>query len=614
MRTALVAALFGVLPTQLALAELEADCPAPKGTQARTIDPGVRKAAQRGLDFLVRASRQWTEQHKCYGCHVQAVTLEGLTVGRHNKYDVSADDLAVMVGALELGVTAGGRRTGVAFQGAAWARYDQWIDGTKTGQLLRYAEELIQHQQEDGAIPDDDRRPPVVAGTMQTTYQAMQTWRQAYARTADDAWLPPMRRAEGYLARTSRAWTEKDEISLLDLDYALMGLVAAGVKASEPASKKLQRMIVARQNKDGGFGLEAGRSDALATGQALYALKLAGYDDTSPQISRGQTWLATHQRDDGGWGTVHSGQSGADKGEAMWAVLGLVSVDVMSISVAGLNDGQRLDGPAALTIEAQGVGTKGVRRLELQVDDRPVATACGGTLRHVLRPEGLSEGKHRVEIHATNAEGQVSHQVLELYTGDVYMTEVGVRFDEQRQQTQVSLRNIAGRPELAGSVQLEIETTDAKPVVIHRRQTKGTMGAMTLAWDGRGNDGKARGRGRYRAKVSFLDAKGRSLQTEQVVFLHDTRAAQKAAYAEVEGRIGLSAQDNKSSANTLVELVDDDGNVVQSTRTTAQGNYRFKNVDQGKYRVRVKKEGWKTQEAEVDAKRDAAPAAASISL
>ena len=79
-------------------------------------------------------------------------------------------------------------------------------------------------------------------------------------------------------------------------------------------------------------------------------LKLAGYDDTSPQISRGQRWLATHQRDDGGWGTVHSGQSGADKGEAMWAVLGLVSVDVMSISVAGLNDGQRLDASAALTI------------------------------------------------------------------------------------------------------------------------------------------------------------------------------------------------------------------------------------------------------------------------
>ena len=197
---------------------------------------------------------------------------------------------------------------------------------------------------------------------------------------------------------------------------------------------------------------------------------------------------------------------------------------------------------------------------------------------------------------------------------DVFREAISTYLDEQRQQTQVSLRNIAGRPELAGSIQLEIETTDAKPVVIHRRQTKGTMGAMTLAWDGRGNDGKARGRGRYRAKVSFLDAKGRSLQTEQVVFLHDTRAAQKAAYAEVEGRIGLSAQDNKSSANTLVELVDDDGNVVQSTRTTAQGNYRFKNVDQGKYRVRVKKEGWKTQEAEVDAKRDAAPAAASISL
>ena len=38
----------------------------------------------------------------------------------------------------------------------------------------------------DGSVEDDDRRPPIVAGTIQTTYQALSTWRQLHARTADD--------------------------------------------------------------------------------------------------------------------------------------------------------------------------------------------------------------------------------------------------------------------------------------------------------------------------------------------------------------------------------------------------------------------------------------------
>lgn len=614
MRTAHLVALTGVLTAQTAYGEAKPACPTPKTQKAKAVDPRLRRTAQRGLDYLVKSSRAWTEQHKCYGCHVQAVTLEGLTVGRHNKYDVSSDDIAAMVAALDLGVTAGGRRTGVAFQGAAWARYDQWVDGGKTQQLLRYAEELLGHQREDGAIPDDDRRPPVVAGTMQTTYQAMQTWRQAYARTADEAWLPPMRRAEAYIAKTSGAWKESAEISLLDLDYALMGLAAAGVKSSEPASRKLQRMILRRQHDDGGFGLRDGHSDALATGQALYALKLAGYDDDHPTVRRGHRWLVTHQKKDGHWGTVKSGQSGADKGEAMWAVLGLVSVDVMSISVAGVRDGQRLDEAARIVVEAAGNDRAGVERLELQVDDIPVATACGGTLEHTLSPEPLPEGKHRIEIQATNAKGQVSRRIFEVYTGDVYMTEVGARFDERQGQTEVSLRNIASSEARAGKIRLEIETTGAKPAVVYRAEVKGRMGAMTLPWDGRGEDGKARARGRYTARVIFVDARGRALQTEELVFVHDTRARQRAQYAEVEGRVGLEKQNGKSSANTLVELVDEDGNVVQRTRTTAQGNYRFKNVDEGKYRVRVKKRGWKTQEAEVEAARDSAPAAASINL
>ena len=63
-------------------------------------------------------------------------------------------------------------------------------------------------------------------------------------------------------------------------------------------------------------------------------------------------------------------------------------------------------------------------------------------------------------------------------------------------------------------------------------------------------------------------------------------------------------------ANTEVELVDEKGNVVQSTRSTSSGNYRFRNVDKKKkYKVRVKKKGYKTQEKSLDSFDEEEPAA-----
>ena len=54
-------------------------------------DPETRRAAQRGLAFLASASQAWTEKNKCFGCHVQAVTVEAFAVGKHHRYDVAAE-------------------------------------------------------------------------------------------------------------------------------------------------------------------------------------------------------------------------------------------------------------------------------------------------------------------------------------------------------------------------------------------------------------------------------------------------------------------------------------------------------------------------------------------
>jgi squalene-hopene/tetraprenyl-beta-curcumene cyclase len=579
-------------------------------------DPETRRAAQRGLAYLASASAKWTKQHNCFGCHVQAVTVEAFAVGKHHRYDVPARDVDAMIKALLMGVTAGGPTTGAAFEGQAWARYDQWIDGQRTSELLKYAAQLVTFQQQDGSIPDDDARLPVTGGVMHTTYQAMQTWRQAYARTADDKWLAPIRKAELYLAGQSAAWTGKTDVYIQNINFALLGLVAAGVGPAEASSMRLQKLLLARQNQDGGWGLEPGKSDALATGQTLYALKLAGHTDGESAIARASRWLAGKQGADGSWRTVQGGQGGAEKAEGMWAVLGLVSTDVMSVMVSGLADGQHVGDSMAIAVDARDHRSGGgVRKLEIFVDDLPVESACAAKLAWSWKTAGLREGKHVVDVVATNTRGEESRRRFEVFAGNVFITEVGARFDEARHVTEITARNIAPTAGAAGKVELAIWSVagadNKRADRVFASEQKSAPGAMAWTWDGHGSDRKPRPRGRYVAELTLRDARGQTIQKESTLFFHDSELEQKKQFGEIEGNLALRGGAG-IAANTIVELVDKDGRVVQTVRSTAQGNYRFKSVAAGSYRVCAKKDGWKTQEAAVEAAPASAPAKADM--
>ncbi|HEY5928574.1 MAG TPA: Ig-like domain-containing protein, partial [Kofleriaceae bacterium] len=464
-----------------------------------TGNPNARKAAQRGLGYLTQSSREWTAKHNCFGCHVQAVTMEALTVGMHHQYDVGMKDVDEMARALMMGVTAGGRTTGIAFQGQAWSRYDTWVNASHKAELLRYAEELIGVQVTDGSIPDDDARLPITGGTMQTTYQAMQTWRQAFARTADDKWLAPMRKAEQFLAKQSSDWTVKSDEYLQNVNFALLGLVAAGVGNGEASSQRLQKILLARQNQDGGWGLDKDKSDALATGQTLYTLRLAGHGDGEAAIDRGTKWLVDKQAKDGAWRTYRSNQGGAEKGEGMWAVLGLVSMDVTSVAVNGIVDGQHVAPAMAINIEARDNQAGGVKKVELFLDDHLLTGACASTLKYDWSTKKLTEGKHTIDVVATNSQNQTSRRRYEVYAGHVYLTELGTRFDDRTQSTEIAVRNIALEP--TGKVELAIYTLDAKAGGRGKRvfggEQTGTLGALTFGWNGTGTDGTAQPRGKY---------------------------------------------------------------------------------------------------------------------
>jgi squalene-hopene/tetraprenyl-beta-curcumene cyclase len=265
-----------------------------------------------------------------------------------------------------------------------------------------------------------------------------------------------------------------------------------------------------------------------------------------------------------------------------------------------------------LSIEAKDNSGVEVKSVEVLVDDLPAKKASGGALSFAWDTAPLKTGKHTLDVVATNAKGQQSRRRFEVYAGDLYLLELGSRFTSEG--TQLTLRNIA--PEgTTGDVTLEVrpaEKGSGGDVVFTQKQSSG-HGAMAFVFGGKGKDGKALATGRYEAKVSFVDAKGATRQTETLVFVHDTPEAQRARYAEVEGRLDLS-RDGSNAANAEVELVDDQGNVVQRALSNASGQYRFKSVDSGKYKVRVKKDGFRAAEAPVEAKAGAAPAAAPVSL
>lgn len=597
-------------------------CPKPAGGAAPAMaegNPAARAGAQKGLGFVAREAKSWQDQHQCYGCHVQAVTLEALSIGKHNQYDIPKRDLEAMIAGLTTinggqrgrsGLSVGGDpnhliETSKEFGGAAFARYDALAGPELRDDLLAVAADLTKYQDKDGSLRTSDRRFPVEIGEMQATTQAMAAWRQAFERTADEKWLAPMRKAEGYLQGRARALAADPAASIVDLNYAAIGLISAGAQGGEATVRAIADRLRKVQGEDGGFAFNARETPtAFATGQTLYALRLMGASDHDAAVARGTRWLLAHQGEDGGWS--HEGRS---KAEAMWAVLGLVSVDVLSLSVSGVADGQHARGKVHLGVTAADNAGRGVAEVQIAIDDVIVQRACGGEAKYTLDADALEPGPHLVDVTAQNARGQVSRRRVEIYTGAHYLTALGTRFDDGG--TLISFRDVAPA-DVRGDVLLRVYATRdqggqrVRGEEVFRARKASAEGAMSFFWNGQREGGKpAAPGGRYVAEVAFIDPANKLVQRAEVPFVHDTLEKQQQAFGEIEG--ALSVDGAMPLANTRVDLVDDHGNVVQSAVTTGEGNYRFRNVDKGSYKVRVNKRGFEAAEAPVTA----APAAAA---
>jgi hypothetical protein len=607
-QTTIATGVRGLRPVRLQACEVARGAHAtPRSEQG---NPAARRGAQRGLDFVSHEAVAWQNQHNCYGCHVQAVTFEALTVGREHRYEVSSEEFStVLRGLTEIsgghrrpgGLSVGGSgmpETSRAFGGAAFARYDATLGSELRDDLLEVASQLREYQDGDGSVRSTDHRFPVVAGLMQSTTQALQTWHQAYARTADGQWLEPVRKAEAWMQQQARRLSDTPDAGEVDLHYAVLGLREAGAQPGEPALRALETRIRSRQREDGGWGFQqSDGSNAFATGQALYALRSLGASDNDRTIARGMTWLLERQGTDGGWS--HEGRG---KAEAMWAVFGLVSLDVLSVDVEGLRDGQHASGTLTLSAHATDNSGVAVQNVDVMVDDVPLGRNCGATLQHTLDVSSLEAGEHTLDFVAANANGQTTRRRVEFYTGEHYLTHAASRYNNGT--TAFSWRNVA--PETTqGTVTLHVYSTrddHGSPVrdrEIFHTNTQSTTGPMHSEWDGTVSQGVRAPNGPYEAVLSFVKPDGREAHSVTIPFVNDTPEAQRAAFGEVAGN--LQGANGSNAANATIELVDTRGNVVQSVRSTEQGNWRFQGVNSGNYRVRVRRAGYHTSEAPVRA-------------
>lgn len=557
-----------------------------------------RRAAQHGIDYLSKSTPAWQARHKCYGCHVQAVTMQAISTAVRNDYGVQKafiDDVLAGLTTVNGGVRSqhglshsGGREKGEAgaYGGSALAVFDQHVSNRATDDLVTAARRLLEHQRDDGSVPTDVARFPVSPSTIHTTYRAVQTWRQAYARTADDAWRSPLRRGEAYLAAQAKKLVRSENASLLDLNFAALGLVEAGVGASEPVLTSVAKTLRKRQRDDGAWAFTKrtpNRPSPYATGQTLYTLRMLGVGEGDTAIVRGTKWLVKNQKKDGAWSS-----GGTAKAEAMWAVLGLVSIDVVGLDIAGVTDGERIDGKRKLTAKAKdNHGTK-VKKIDVFVDDVLVHTAKGDKLEWTLDEAKLESGPNLVDVVATNRAGKTGRRRLVVYAGDYYLEDVGSRFEDGG--TSITFRNLGRR---GAKVRLEVLE---KGKVVHREDQPSERGAMRFFFEPKQSKGADT---TYLARLRYV-AKDEVVHTVEHEFVHANAAAQRARYGDVQGRLSSGA---KSLANTWLELVDDKGNVVRRTRSTRSGQYRFKNVDRGKYKVRVNKRGYESWENEVKVER-----------
>lgn len=308
----------------------------------------ARKAAERGLAFLVKDEAKWRSDRKCATCHHGTMTVWALSEAKSQGYAV-APEIVAEVGKwtkerlLEkidkprdkpLAARPGWNMVSTpAIYLAVMARAVPKQDAVSADELKRIADHIVRHQETDGSwawslAPAANRAPPFFESDEVATLLA-------YLALEPPASAGPKEKLAAKGAREkAAAWLKKTKPSDSTQATALRLLVKARAGESAKALQPEIDRFLGWQNKDGGWGqFKELPSDPYATGQALYLLNQVGVKDGRAEVRRGVAFLVATQREDGSWPMTPRAHPGAKPATNLvpityfgsaWASLGLM--------------------------------------------------------------------------------------------------------------------------------------------------------------------------------------------------------------------------------------------------------------------------------------------------
>jgi outer membrane protein OmpA-like peptidoglycan-associated protein len=288
-----------------------------------TLKTNVRYAAQRGINWLEWSAMYWQDQKKCFGCHVQAQTMMGLSIAQTNSYVVNSKTLRTLAcftatkqdnDGHEKDEGGGNRFTPTHFAAMGMAYYDE-ANGIKSDATLRrYVDWMTGQIDATGAFPIDFDKPPISQGTINSTANAAVAFMEEYAQTGNPNYRVAAERGLQFIA-SKIPETTQDEV------FKVIALSRYGTQFQRELAGSLVQQLKSEQNPDGGWRKtsDTKMSDPFATGQVLYAFKEAGVSIESPEFNKGVRYLINNQDSSGAW----PGDEESKFAPTMWAVIGL---------------------------------------------------------------------------------------------------------------------------------------------------------------------------------------------------------------------------------------------------------------------------------------------------
>lgn len=330
------------------------------GTQ--TWKGGSREAAQRGLDWLQQSAADWTKEHDCFGCHVQAQALLGQAIALEHDYRVSMPALRTLADFIRgkeapAGTWAGGpEHPAVVFGAMGLTQATVALGKASEPGIFKAVDYLLAKQTQDGATPADYLEPPIIQGQFMTTANALVAIKWAAGHSQDPKYAKAAERAITWIA-------DHDPETNQDKVFKVVALMHYGSAEQKRTAWSVVEELAGDQQPDGGWKETAATegSNAFATGQTLYAFKQAGVSVRSPMFKHGVDYLLQGQvnkptPDSGSWKAVHTqSQRKSDFAPTMWAVIGLAGA-------------YGVDPTGALKIAKEGGGKAAPSNLEIVLD------------------------------------------------------------------------------------------------------------------------------------------------------------------------------------------------------------------------------------------------------